>query len=43
MTGVIIVAGLAYLLLDKYLPLLLSKRGQSPSRSLFGWRMRTDP
>lgn len=42
MTGVIIVAGLAYLLLDKYLPLLMSSR--SPQRrSLFGWRMRTDP
>ncbi len=41
MTGVIIVAGLAYLLLDKYLPLLLSRSPQR--RSLFGWRMRTDP
>lgn len=41
MTGVIIVAGLAYLLLDKYLPLLVSRQPQR--RSLFGWRMRTDP
>jgi hypothetical protein len=41
MTGLIIAAGLGYLLLDKYLPLLLAK--PRPSRSLFGWRMRTDP
>lgn len=31
-----------YLLLDKYLPLLVTKQA-SRSRSLFGWRMRTDP
>lgn len=30
-----------YLLLDKYLPLLLSKRPHA--RSWFGLRMRTDP
>jgi hypothetical protein len=30
-----------YLLLDKYLPLLMSRQPQR--RSLFGWRMRTDP
>lgn len=30
-----------YLLLDRYLPLLLTKSPQR--RSLFGWRMRTDP
>lgn len=41
MTGVIIVAGLAYLLLDKYLPLLLAK--PRSARSWFGLRMRTDP
>jgi hypothetical protein len=42
MTGLIIAAGLGYLLLDKYLPLLLANKAR-PSRSLFGWRMRTDP
>lgn len=37
MTGVIIVAGLAYLLLDKYLPLIRSWRMPTVQR------FRTDP